>query len=140
MKRAQPTPKPGSTPNEGYGYLVNNSGCWTETQPIAAPGTGNNLGTPTGVAGSTGFIPGALASCTGDTRNIIEGTIGFWYRFYKGSKGTVQYGMQYSNFVRNTWRGVASGTINFAGWRHHQAAQPHSDENMVFTSFRYYLP
>jgi hypothetical protein len=67
-------------------------------------------------------------------RNLIEGTIGFWYRFYKGPKGTFQYGMQYSNFVRNTWRGVGSTTGIAA------SGQPHADENMVFTSFRYYLP
>ena len=127
--------KSGSTPNEGYGYPgINNSGCWTETLPIAAPSTSTNLGVPTGVAGSTGFIPGALANCTGDTRNLIEGTIGFWYRFYKGPKGTFQYGMQYSNIIRNTWRGTGtSGTVSASG-------QPHSDENEVFTSFRYYLP
>ena len=100
-----------------------------------APGTGNNLGVPTGVGGATGFIPGALANCTGDTRNLIEGSIGFWYRFYKGPKGAVQFGMQYANYVRNTWRGAPGtlGNINFSG-------QPHSDQNMVFTSFRYYLP
>ena len=127
--------KSGSAPNEGYGYPgLNNSGCWTETLPIAAPATNTNLAVPTGVAGSTGFIPGALANCTGDTRNLVEGTIGFWYRFYKGPKGTVQWGAQYSNFVRNTWRGTGTGgslTVD---------SQPHSDENMVFTSFRYYLP
>jgi hypothetical protein len=128
--------KSGSAPNEGYGYpgLVN-SGCWTETLPIAAPATSSNLGIPTGVGGSTGFIPGALANCTGDTRNLLEGTLGFWYRFYKGPKGTFQYGMQYSNVDRNTWRGVGSTTIPIAA-----SGQPHSDENMVFTSFRYYLP
>lgn len=128
--------KSGTALNEGYGYPgLNNSGCWTETLPIAAPGTGNNLGVPTGVGGSTGFIPGTLANCTGDTRNILEGSIGFWYRFYKGQKGTVQWGAQYANYVRNTWRGVggASGTVSASG-------QPHSDENMIFTSFRYYLP
>jgi hypothetical protein len=128
--------KSGASPNEGYGYLsLNNSGCWTETLPIAAPGTGNNLGVPTGVGGSTGFIPGTLGSCTADTRNIIEGSIGFWYRFYKGQKGTVQWGAQYANYVRNTWRGVggASGTVSASG-------QPHSDQNMIFTSFRYVLP
>jgi hypothetical protein len=122
--------------NEGYGYpSLNNSGCWTETLPITGPATNTNLGVPTGVGGSTGFIPGALGNCTGDTRNLIEGTIGFWYRFYKGPKGTFQFGMQYSNLMRNTWRGVggSSGTPSASG-------QPHSDENMVFTSFRYYLP
>jgi len=127
--------KSGTAPNEGYGYaLLNNSGCWTETQPIAAPGTGNNLGTPTGVAGSTGFIPGTLANCTGDTRNLIEGSIGFWYRFYRGPMGTVQWGAQYANYIRNTWHGV--GTSSGIG----TSGQPHADENMFFTSFRYYLP
>ncbi len=128
--------KSGTAPNEGYGYqTINNSGCWTETLPVTGPSTGSNTGVPTGVGGSTGFIPGPLASCTGDTRNVIEGTIGFWYRFYSGPKGRVQYGMQYSNYVRNTWRGAPGtvGNVNFSG-------QPHSDENMVFTSFRYYLP
>ena len=128
--------KSGALPNEGYGYTtLNNSGCWTETLPITGPATNTNLGVPTGVGGTTGFIPGALGSCTGDTRNLIEGTIGFWYRFYQGSKGRFQYGMQYSNYVRNTWRGVGgpAGSIS-------QSGQPHSDTNMVFTSFRYYLP
>lgn len=126
--------KSGTTPNEGYGAAgFANSGCWTETLPITGPSTSTNTGVPTGVGGTTGFIPGALGSCTGDTRNLIEGTLGFWYRFYKGPKGTFQYGMQYSNYVRNTWRGVA-GTGPAA------SGQPHSDENMVFTSVRYYLP
>jgi hypothetical protein len=95
----------------GYGSpLFSNAGCSTETLP-----------------GSNGFTPGALTNCTGDTRNIIEGTLGFWYRFYKGPKGTVQWGPQYSYVVRNTWSGAASG-------------EPHGVENMFFTSFRYYLP
>ena len=94
----------------GYGSpLFSNAGCSNETLP-----------------GSNGFTPGGLASCTGDTRNIIQGTFGFWYRFYKGSKGTVQWGPQYSYVVRNTWSGTGG--------------QPHGIENMFFTSFRYYLP
>jgi hypothetical protein len=128
--------KSGSSPNEGYGYpSLNNSGCWTETLPLTGVSTSTNLGVPTGVGGTTGFIPGPLGSCTGDTRNLIEGTLGFWYRFYKGPKGTFQYGMQYSNIDRNTWRGVGSTTIPAAA-----SGQPHADENEVFTSFRYYLP
>jgi hypothetical protein len=120
---------------QGYGATTfSNTGCWTETLPVTGPSTTSNTGVPTGIGGTTGFIPGPLGSCTGDTRNLIEGTIGFWYRFYKGPKGTVQYGMQYSNFVRNTWRGV--GTVDTPS----ASGQPHSDENMVFTSFRYYLP
>jgi hypothetical protein len=94
----------------GYGSpLFNNTGCSTETLP-----------------GSNGFTPGALNNCTGDTRNILQGTIGFWYRFYKGPKGTVQWGPQYSYVVRNTWSGTGG--------------DPHGIENMFLTSFRYYLP
>jgi hypothetical protein len=123
--------------NEGYGYpSLANSGCWTETQSVVAPATNGTLGSvPTGVGGSSGFIPGALGSCTGDTRSIYEATLGFWYRFYNGPRGKFQFGMQYSNILRQTWRGLggAAGTISASG-------QPHSDENMVFTSFRYYIP
>ena len=124
---------------EGYGGIgLSNYGCNTEILPFGAQSTSASTGVPTGVAGGNGFIPGALQNCTGDTRNIIEGTVSFWYRFYKGSKGTVQYGMQYSNFVRNTWSGIASGTV--AGIPYATNGAPHADENMVFTSFRYYLP
>ncbi len=95
----------------GYGSpLFLNTGCNTES----LPGAGN------------GFTPGGLANCTADTRNIVQGTFGFWYRFYKGPKGTVQWGPQYSYVARNTWSGVGG--------------DPHGVENMVFTSFRYYLP
>jgi len=130
--RAQYAKTVGGALSDGYGLTTaNNSGCGTETLPITGPATNTNTGVPTGVGGSTGFIPGALGNCTGDTRNVIEGTSGFWYRFYKGPRGTIQYGMQYSNLIRNTWRGAPSSTT---------PAAPHSDNNMVFTSFRYYLP
>jgi len=72
-----------------------------------------------------------LGSCTADTRNLIEGTLGFWYRFYNGPKGRLQSGLQYSYTVRNTW----SGTSNDAG-----ITGPAGRQNMVLTSFRYYLP
>jgi len=127
--------KSGTAFNEGYGYpTINNSGCWTETLPVTGPSTSTNLGVPSGVGGSTGFIPGPLTNCTGDTRNLIEGTIGFWYRFYRGSRGTMQFGAQYSYYVRNTWRGV--GTSSGVG----VTGQPTAIENMAFTSLRYYLP
>jgi len=86
-----------------------NSGCGTELVP-----------------GSGGFSPTAPANCTGDTRVVIEGTFGFWYRIYNGSKGRLQFGPQYSYLVKTAWSGTP-GT-------------PHAINNMVFTSFRYYLP
>jgi hypothetical protein len=99
----------------GYGspFFVN-SGCYSE----ALPGTG-------------GFAPGTIANCTADTRALIEGTAGFWYRIYDGSKekvnkGRVQYGIQFSYVDRDTWSGAGG--------------EPHGLDGMVFTSFRYYLP
>jgi hypothetical protein len=139
--RAQYQKTVGGAFNEGYGATgLSNFGCNAEVLPFAAQSTSASTGIPTGVAGSNGFIPGAAQNCTGDTRNLIEGTVSFWYRFYKGSKGTVQYGMQYSNYVRNTWRGVASGTGADGLPYTVPNGAPHSDENMVFTSFRYVLP
>jgi hypothetical protein len=115
------------TANEGYGAIgLPNYGCFTEPVP------GTDTSTPNGVGGSTGFVPGTLADCTGDTRNVIEGTLGFWYRFYKGSKGTVQWGPQYSYIVRNTWSGAGATAGSLAA--------PHGVENMAMTSFRYILP
>jgi len=126
--RAQYTKPGASTPNAGYGALAtNNSGCSTETLPLTGPATNTNTGVPDGVGGSTGFLPGPLGNCTGDTRALVEGTVGFWYRFYNGPKGRVQAGAQYSNFIRNTFSGVGG-------------VQPSADQNMFFTSFRYYLP
>jgi len=89
------------------------------TASIPVPGA---VGTPL----TNGFNPGGLSNCNGDTRSIIEGTLGFWYRFYQGPKGRVQWGPQYSYIVRNTWAG--------------KGGNPSATENMFFTSFRYYLP
>jgi hypothetical protein len=98
----------------GYGNpLANNTGCSTETLP-SATGT-----------------PGTGGTCAGDTRYIMEGTIGFWHKFYQGEKGKVQWGIQYSYLERTGW----SGSNNTA-----TAVGPHAVNNMVFTSFRYYLP
>lgn len=96
----------------GYGApAFNNAGCLTETVP-----TGGN-----------GFSPGALpGTCTGDTKDLLQGTLGVYYKFYNGPKGRIQYGVQYSYFERKTWAGAGGA--------------PHANENMVLTSFRYYLP
>jgi hypothetical protein len=115
---------------EGYGSnLRRDDGCSVETLPLAAP-SGTTINT-TAVLGSNGFIPGALSNCDGDTRNLLEGTIGFWYRFYNGPKGRMQFGGQYSYVQRNTWSGVNGSGVG---------VDPHGLDNMAFTSLRYYLP
>ena len=98
----------------GYGAPTNvTTGCNTEVLPGASANGGGN-------------VPGAAAACTADNRNIQEGTIGYWYRFYKGPAGTLQTGLQFSYVVRNTWLGVGGA--------------PKAIDDMWFTSFRYYLP
>jgi hypothetical protein len=103
-------------PYVGYGSpFFSNSGCFTETGP----------------GDSSGFAPGKLGSCTADTRVLIEGTFGIWFKPYDGSKdkvnrGRIQWGPQFSYVDRNTWSGVGGA--------------PHGLDGMIFTSFRYYLP
>jgi hypothetical protein len=90
----------------GYGLpTVTNTGCFTSS---AVP---------------------ASTTCAPITKNMLQGSAGFWYNFYKGGYGTLRYGMQYSYTYNNYWRGVEAG---------HGA--PSASENMAFTSLRYYLP
>ena len=100
----------------GYGSPhFSNSGCYSETVPV----------------NSSGFLPGGLSSCTADTRVLVEGTAGFWFKVYDGSKdkvnrGRIQWGPQFSYVNRSTWSG--------------SNGEPHGLDGMIFTSFRYYLP
>lgn len=101
----------------GYGSpFANNSGCSIEVPP-------GNQNTPNA----------APKPCAGDPRNVQEGTIGFWHKPYQGPKGGLRWGIQYSYLVKNTW----SGNNNTSGA---VGLQPKAIDNMIFTSFRYYLP
>ena len=100
----------------GYGSpYANNTGCSTETAP-----TGSGA-------------PGGGGTCAGDTRYLAEAVLGFWHKVYQGEKGKVQWGLQYSYFYRNAW----SGSNGLTGTT---SVSPHAVDNMVWTSFRYYLP
>ena len=61
-----------------------------------------------GTAFSTGFSPGSLSNCNGDTKDIVEGTGGFWYKPYNGPKGRLQFGLQYSYLTRKRGRGIGT--------------------------------
>jgi hypothetical protein len=95
----------------GYGRTtLASTGCSTEVAP-AAGGASLAIGP---------------ANCSPDTRAVQEFTLGYWYDFYKGTKGRIRQGLQYSYFTKNTWRGTGGA--------------PSAVDNMVWTSFRYYLP
>ena len=109
----------------GYGSpLLNNSGCTTEGFPAAA-------------TNSAPTAPASGGTCTGDVRTVIEGTLGFWHKFYQGPKGRIQWGIQYSYLTKIGWSGNnTSATTGIAG----PSIAPKAVDNMVLTSFRYYLP
>ncbi|WP_263358137.1 hypothetical protein [Acidicapsa ligni] len=105
----------------GYGAPTNIvSGCYTEVLPVSSPNGG-------------GTVPGAATNCNADTRNIQEGTFGYWFRFYRGVRGTLQQGIQYSYAERRTWQGIGDPLADVTN-------SPKAIDNMWFTSFRYYLP
>jgi hypothetical protein len=105
----------------GYGAPTNIvSGCSTEVLPAASPNGGGN-------------VPGSASNCNADTRNLQEGTFGYWFRFYRGVHGTLQQGIQYSYVVRHTWQGIGDLNSDISN-------SPKGIDNMWFTSFRYYLP
>ncbi len=88
-----------------YGYgssAVINTGCDTE------------LAAPTATGGS---------SCNAQTRSLVNGTVGGWWRFLHGGFGTVLAGTQYSYTKRIAFHGVGG--------------KPSTDENAVFVTLRY---
>jgi hypothetical protein len=100
----------------GYGSpFANNSGCSTENPP------------------SNQLTPSGGGTCAGDTRLIMEGTLGFWHKLIQGDKGGLRWGIQYSYFTRSGWSGNNAGASAFG-------ISPKAVDNMVWTSFRYYLP
>ena len=114
----------GATVAVGYGNpLFSNSTCSTEVFPGGGGPSGSGFpGAPSGT------------TCTGDIRTIMEGTLGFWHNSYTGPKGRLRWGVQYSYFTKIGWSGSGGLPAGSPG------IAPKAVENMVMTSFRYYLP
>lgn len=99
MERSQKTDFKSGSHGFGYGSaLYNNSGCNTE-----------------GAAAST---------CVANTKEVGQVTAGAWWKFYKGSYGMMETGVQDSFSKRFTFRGVGGA--------------PSANENVTMVSFRYY--
>jgi hypothetical protein len=113
------TPASGSTPASTvltYGQV--DTGCGTE------PPINTNNGVTTTVGGN----------CSGSTRDVLEGTVGFTYRVYASPKfGRIQYQATYSYLTKGAWTG--QNTNNASGF-----GSPKATNNMIFTGFRYYIP
>ena len=106
----------------GYGiYTADMSGCKIEGASTAA------------FPSSDPSTPGnSTNKCSNNNKDVSEFTVGYWFFIHNGPKGALKQGFQYSNMRRDLWSG-AGGTLNPGGGAH-------GNDNMVFTSFRYYLP
>jgi len=101
----------------GYGNpAANNSGCSTEGLP------------------SGSFTPSTGGTCAGDIRIITEGTLGFWHKVYNGPKGGIRWGITYSYITKSGWSGSGGLPAGTPG------VSPKAVDNMIWTSFRYYIP
>jgi hypothetical protein len=116
-----------ATPFTGYGSIADNdTGCAVENYAtVVASGNG---GTDT------------ATNCSGETRYIQEGMIGFTYRALSSPKyGRIQYQATYSYLTRKGWTGVTSGAFGSATTPA-TFGDPYTVEPMVHVSMRYYIP
>ena len=84
-------------------------------------GYGNPLYVNTGCFSLTAAL---TAKCTGNTQEIDQITAGLWGTPYDGDFGKFKVGVQYSYTERKAFDGIGG--------------KPLANENMLFTSFRYY--
>jgi hypothetical protein len=104
--------------------------------------TGGTALLPTGVGyglvsadlrGCTQEIPAAGVACAASNRDVWQISPGFWYRFYRGPAGTIQYGMFYSYYRRYLWTGRLDATGATRG-------APQAEQHEILTAFRWYFP
>lgn len=115
--------------------------------PVVATGATTNVPVAIGYGSQVFFNGGCNREFPGDT---LAGTLCqsaaqnqytagaqpvLWYRFYKGKAGTLQYGMSYAYIYRRLWHGVGSTGVFGTS-----VANPKGIDNIILTSFRYYLP
>jgi hypothetical protein len=70
-----------------------------------------------------------LGSCSAVTSNVVEGTIGAWWRVIKSDYGTAQLGAQYAYVERYAFSGL--------GATKGSSVSPSANENMFLFSMRY---
>ena len=108
----------------GYGaYNADMSGCGIE------PNVSTSGGEPT----SDPITPGnSTNACKGNNKDVQEFTVGYWFNIISGPQGRLRQGITYSQIRRDLWSGNG-GTLN-------PGNGANGEDNMIFTSLRYYLP
>jgi hypothetical protein len=127
----------------GYAPLLSKSvftpasGATAATTVVTAGESDGGCNTEVAPTTNSGYGPGTDTPCSGHTRAIFEGTGGFVYRFYNSpTKGRLQFSMLYSYLTKEAWTGLSSATVTAIT----TPVNPKATNNMIFTSFRYYLP
>jgi hypothetical protein len=118
------------TTQVGYGnYSADMSGCGIEPASTSS----NPTSDPTTPGNST-------YGCKGNNKDVQEFTGGYWWNIIAGPKGRLRQGIQYSLIRRDLWSGAQGNSANAAAGGYNPGGGAHGDDNMIFTSFRYYLP
>jgi hypothetical protein len=127
-----PTPKVDFMIYAGDEYLAR-SPYYTGGTALLPTGVGYGL-VSANLSGCQVEIPLAGQACAVSNRNLMEFSPGFWYRFYKGPAGTIQYGMFYSYQRRSVWTGNQGTTAAplFGG--------PTGQQHEILSAFRWYFP
>ena len=111
------TPTGSAAPTTGYGLLT-------------AVLRGCNQELPT-ITSAVGVTPVTTFGCAPANKNVYEIAPGFWYRFYRGPAGTLQFGAYFSHFYRSTWAGRSTGATPLP---------VNASQNEILTAFRWYFP
>ena len=118
------------TTQVGYGnYTADMSGCGIEPASTSS----NPTSDPTTPGNST-------YGCKGNNKDVQEFTTGYWWNIIAGPKGRLRQGVQYSQIRRDLWSGAQGSSTNATAGGYNPGGGAHGDDNMIFTSFRYYIP
>ena len=91
--------------------------------------------------GNGGFIDtgceteGSAAACSGQTRGLVEGSAGGWWRFLHGRFGTMEIGPTVEYIRRTAFAGTSVATVG--GKTVDSTVTPKTDETVVLFSFRF---
>jgi hypothetical protein len=118
------------TTQVGYGnYSADMSGCGIEPASTASNATTDPI------------TPGnSTYGCKGNNKDVQEFTVGYWWNIIAGAQGRLRQGFQYSLIRRDLWSGAQGSSANAAAGGYNPGGGAHGDDNMIFTSLRYYLP
>jgi hypothetical protein len=77
-------------------------------------------------------LEGSAAACSGQTRGLVEGTLGGWWRFEHGTWGTLEAGTQWEYIRKEAFDGTSVAANGRTS-----VVSPKTDINEVLFSFRY---